>query len=92
MRIEQVEIYSDVSNFAVMRHPGRNFPGSLIQGDSLSLLLEEATELYSLACSTGNEDLIELAREHKEKLEVRLSVFAEAMSSHNISYPGVSGA
>ena len=28
-----VEIYADTSNYAMMRHPGRENPGSLIQGD-----------------------------------------------------------
>ena len=40
MRIESVEIFSDQTNAAVMRHPGRAFPGVLVQGDSL----------YSLCC------------------------------------------
>ncbi len=35
MRIEEVEIYSDETNYAVLKHPGRHFPGSLIQGDDL---------------------------------------------------------
>src|SRR5262245_1747536 len=38
MHVEQVEIYSDVSNAAVMRHPGRRFPGVLVQGDTLYTL------------------------------------------------------
>ena len=32
MRKAEVEIYSDQSNYAVMRHPGRNFPGALNSG------------------------------------------------------------
>jgi len=35
MRTENVEILSDRTNTAVMRHPGRRFPGVLVQGDSL---------------------------------------------------------
>ena len=38
MKITEVEIYSDASNLSVIRHPGRKYPGSLIQGDSLSNL------------------------------------------------------
>lgn len=40
MHVEPVEIYSDLSNGAIMRHPGRRFPGVLIQGDSLYLLCD----------------------------------------------------
>src|SRR4051794_13704122 len=35
MRVEPVEIFADTTNAAVMRHPGRHFPGMLIQGDTL---------------------------------------------------------
>ncbi|WP_425481654.1 DUF6959 family protein [Cognatilysobacter lacus] len=38
MRLEQIEIYSDATNAAVMRHPGRHFPGVLVQGDTISHL------------------------------------------------------
>jgi hypothetical protein len=38
MHTEPVEIYSDATNAAVMRHPGRKFPGVLIQGDTLHTL------------------------------------------------------
>jgi len=35
MRKESVEIFSDATNAPIMRHPGRRFPGVLIQGDEL---------------------------------------------------------
>jgi hypothetical protein len=44
MRRETVEILSDQTNAAVMRHPGRQFPGVLIQGDTL----------YSLCCGADS--------------------------------------
>ena len=42
MRIEEVEIFSDKTNSAVMRHPDRAFPGVLLQGDSLYILCKQA--------------------------------------------------
>jgi hypothetical protein len=47
MRVDSVEIFSDQTNAAIMRHPGRNFPGVLIQGDTLYNLCRQA----DLACS-----------------------------------------
>jgi hypothetical protein len=38
LRIEPVEIYSDATNAAIMRHPGRRFPRGLVQGDTLASL------------------------------------------------------
>jgi hypothetical protein len=48
MRIEPVEIYSDETNAAVMRHPERAFPGYLMQGDTLYLLCLDADEVCTL--------------------------------------------
>ncbi len=45
MRLEQVEIYEDDQDFAVMRHPGRHNPGSLIPGRTLYALYIAAREL-----------------------------------------------
>jgi hypothetical protein len=42
VRVEPVEIYSDQSNAGVMRHPGRRFPGVLVQGDTLCNLYKMA--------------------------------------------------
>jgi hypothetical protein len=87
MKIELVEIYSDASNLAVMRHPGRRFPGSLVQGDSLSLLVEEAQELYAAVANSPDEELVALALMHKEKLEDRLAEYEAALVSHGIQLP-----
>jgi hypothetical protein len=48
MHAESVEIYSDKTNGAIMRHPGRRFPGILIQGDTLYSLCLSADEVCSL--------------------------------------------
>jgi hypothetical protein len=45
MRIDRVEIFSDQTNAAVMRHPDRHFPGVLIQGDNLHSLCRRADDL-----------------------------------------------
>jgi hypothetical protein len=47
MHVESVEIYSDATNAAIMRHPGRHFPGVLVQGDTLYLLCCQADEVCS---------------------------------------------
>lgn len=87
MKIEQVEIYSDASNFAVMRHPGRKYPGSLIQGDSLSILVQEAKDLCAAIESSGDEELIALAQMHLDKLEGRLATYEKALLEHGIELP-----
>jgi hypothetical protein len=51
MRIESVEIFSDPPN-AVLRHPGRAFPGILVQGDNLYMLCQRA----DMACQEIGRD------------------------------------
>jgi hypothetical protein len=50
MRTENVEILSDKSNAAVLRHPDRVFPGVLVQG---IVFISSATELTPLARKLG---------------------------------------
>jgi len=45
MMIVELEVYSEASNQAVIKAPGRQFPGIVVQGDSLSLLGAQAREL-----------------------------------------------
>jgi DNA-binding GntR family transcriptional regulator len=87
MKAELVEIYSDASNLAVMRHPGRRFPGSLIQGDSLFILVDEARQLYDAVKNSGDEEIVALAEMHKNNLEDRLAEYERAMVQHGISLP-----
>jgi hypothetical protein len=49
MHIENVEIYSDKTNRAILRHPSRNFPGILVQGDDLNSLCQNADHLCATA-------------------------------------------
>ncbi|WP_456362992.1 DUF6959 family protein [Xanthomonas sp. F14] len=44
MYVETVEIFSDRSNMPVIGHLGRQFPGVLVQGDTLHTLCAQATK------------------------------------------------
>jgi hypothetical protein len=89
MKKEEVEILSDASNMAVMRHPGRNYPGSLIQGDSLYSLLQTAKEvrkeIHNNNYSEANEELGELI----QLLENRLNHYEAVLKEHGIELPYV---
>jgi hypothetical protein len=89
MKIEPVEILSEAPNIPVLRIPGRKFPGSLVQGDSLSILVQEAQELLSFVQVTGNEEAITVARDHLEKLQDRLEHYEKVLCAHGIELPYV---
>ena len=62
MRREIVEIYSEATNAVVLRHPGRKFPGVLVQGDTLHVLcqsFDKALEKLDRS-SSAYQDLSEI--------------------------------
>jgi hypothetical protein len=87
MRVEPVEIYSDATNRAVLRHPGRKFPGVLIQGDSLHILCRQADR----ACLTArdsfdDESYIEL-NDLRNALWGYLTHYKKVLGEHDIQLP-----
>jgi hypothetical protein len=86
MHIESVEIYSDQTNAAVLRHPGRKFPGVLLQGDSLYALCMQADaacieERDSL--SSVNDELNDL----RNRLWGLLNHYKSVLDEHGIPLP-----
>jgi hypothetical protein len=86
MYIESVEIFSDESNAAIMRHPGRHFPGCLIQGDSLSILVSSLAVVQSEANCLSEDAAGELA-DVAERLSDLLEHYKAVLLSHNIALP-----
>lgn len=63
--MNEVELLSEPKNYAVVRLPSRNFPGVVMQGDTLNILLKDivrvktAVTLGHLAdASEGLDDII----------------------------------
>jgi hypothetical protein len=84
-----VEIFSDASSHAVMRHPGRNFPGSLVQGNTLYNLVPIARDVLKRAVLTKDSELTESATELKEDLDERLAHYEAVLVRHGLSLPYV---
>jgi hypothetical protein len=85
MRIASVEIFSDKTNAAVLRHPSRAFPGVLIQGDSLYMMCQRA----DLACkevgrgSAGYDEMNEL----RNSLWAYLTHYKASLLEHGMKLP-----
>lgn len=87
MRTERVEIYADTTNAAVLRHPGRKFPGVLVQGDTLYSLCQSA----DLVCSRGrskldDESFAEL-NDLRNKLWSLLTHYKSVLEEHHLPVP-----
>lgn len=89
MEWKQLEVFSEESNFAIVRMPGRNFPGCVIQGDSLSNLLKHVQELRLRAKASGDAELIDLADDVSRAIATRLDHYEAVLHEHGIPLPYV---
>jgi hypothetical protein len=85
MRVEPVDVYSDTTNMPVLRHPDRQFPGSLIQGDDLHALCRLADE----ACdgTSRSEPGYRHLNELRNRLWGRLNHYKAVLDQHGIPMP-----
>lgn len=54
---DAIKLLSKSTNYAVVQLPGRNFPGVVLQGDSLHSLLMQAEDIQKLATKHKDPDL-----------------------------------
>ena len=87
MHIDNVEIYSDQTNAAVIRHPGRRFPGVLIQGDSLFSLCVQADDACAAARGKLGSDAYDELNELRNALWGYLNHYKSVLGEHQISLP-----
>ena len=51
-----VDLLTDQGNNAVIRLPGRTYPGVVLQGDTLAILFENLQEVKALIGANQNDD------------------------------------
>lgn len=88
MKREVVDIYSDAPNGAVLRHPGRKFPGLLIQGDTLSGLVKSLDRVQRSAHQLKPEAQEELEDVHQQLREA-LAHYKSVLIAHGLPLPFV---
>lgn len=83
----EVELFTDGSNNAVVRLPSRQFPGVLIQGDSLSSIRSDVAEIRD-ACRAGDpSEALEAAELLLEHLDAILHRYTDALDRHGLRKP-----
>ena len=82
MRTELVEIWSDAANSAVMRHPARETPGVLVQGDSLAKLCASADQLIGSSWGVLSEDDFDTLSGLRDQLRGYLNQYKAALAAH----------
>ncbi|MFF7436663.1 DUF6959 family protein [Streptomyces sp. NPDC008122] len=81
----EAELFTDGGNDAVVRLAGRNFPGVLIQGDTLSSLRADVAELVELCAAGDLKEARYVASLLQVDLESKLQRYADALEAHGIS-------
>lgn len=83
------EILDNTTNHAVVQLPGRRFPGSVIQGDSLNMLLTTARTIQQLARTAApkNHDIHDEINFLVDQLQERHSHYESVLASRGIQRP-----
>ena len=87
MRIEPVEIYSNRTDAAIMRHPGRKFPGVLVQGDNLNLLCMIADSLCAKLQATMEPASYRELDQLRKALKGYHDHYRDTLQEHRIPLP-----
>ena len=87
MRTETVEIYSDKTNAAVLRHPDRKYPGVLVQGDSLYTLCWRADQVCADARDALDSATYQELNTLRNSLWGLLTHYKSILAEHDIPVP-----
>ena len=89
MEVLPLEVYATDSNFAVVKPPGRHYPGCVIQGDSLRILCGLAIGVAERFRDHGHEDDEFLGNidELVQSLVGRLLHYQQVLLAHGIELP-----
>jgi hypothetical protein len=90
MEIQPLEVYATDSNYAVVKPPGRAFPGAVIQGDSLCHLCGLVVDIARWFRDVGPTDDPEVLGDVQELTELlvgRLLHYQQVLETHGIRLP-----
>jgi hypothetical protein len=87
MHVESVEVYSDTTNAAVLRHPARRFPGVLVQGDSLQSFCVALDEICSNLSLQIDEETYQRVDDVRNSMRSYLTHHKAVMQQHDLPLP-----
>jgi len=87
MSTSVAKILSTETNVAVVQLPNRQFPGSVVQGDSLKCLCDLANEIVSRVSDSEDKELVNVAKELQEQLNGRLVIYEQVLRTHGMALP-----
>jgi mRNA interferase MazF len=84
---EVARVLSATVNAAVVQLPGRKFPGSVIQGDTLKIALDNAEYIHSNVGDTKDEELLRAAMNLRDSLRARLLIYEQTLRERGLDFP-----
>jgi len=87
MEYMELEVYSQSINRGVVKMPSQNFPGLLLQGETLSALLGLASSIHERSQNSSDTELTDASLELREKLQQLLLHYESTLGKHNIPLP-----
>jgi hypothetical protein len=87
MEYMELEVYSQSINRGVVKMPSQNFPGLLLQGETLASLLKLSKTVHEKAQNTADAELIAASLEMQDTLQKLVSHFEATLNKHNIPLP-----
>ncbi|MFD4434181.1 DUF6959 family protein [Nocardia sp. NPDC058497] len=85
------ELLDTEGDYSLVRWTGRRFPGLLLQGDSLSILVSDLRELKTLLSDGEYGEASFSAREILERVEVMQRSYENMMKNVGIKLPYAAG-
>jgi hypothetical protein len=83
----ELEVYSQSIDRGVVRMPSQNFPGLVLQGETLASLLKLAKSIYEKSSGTTDTELVDTSRELMESIQKIVSHYEATLGRHNIPLP-----
>jgi predicted RNase H-like HicB family nuclease len=91
METKELEVFATDSNYAVIKPPGRSYPGCVIQGDTLANLCRTAKRIadFAHAQKIDDEDVLNDIQELNNALVGRILHYQDVLSLHGIEFPHI---
>jgi hypothetical protein len=84
----QVELLSNANNAPVLRIPMRQYPGVLVQGDTLNSWGSLVKQALRMLQETPNlDEAVETLEELRKLLEARIVIYEEALQYYGMVLP-----
>jgi hypothetical protein len=85
--MDKIELLDSSSNAVIAKHSAREFPGILIQGDTMKNLLGDLIELKEEISKQNTEAAFDISESVIEKLTDLLTHYELVLEKHGISLP-----